>query len=375
MTHQRPDPLPTVPCPRCFEPLAVILHGLFNGEGAAHAVRVYGDAVEFGGCEFLGPTHVCRRCWEGFYWDGEQVRPAPEGRDHMLAAGRCPVCRGRMGWIIYRESLDHPAGAVVFPDTKPLVYGGPDPDRRYSRAGIIWHCTRCEQTYRLDWNAWERGEGEHRVLIAVESPWKTPPGASATPPGKDAIPETEWERLCQMAQMAEREGRLDEAEGLSLEAIRRAEEAFGPDHPEVTRAYWWLYALYQSRWFHERYGQDGLALPPDRVARLRELLAHREAQLGPDHPGLLPLLLLLLRDLPSGERARVLRIAESTYGADHPVTRACLGRVARLNQNAWYSDGYWYPSSPEWFLENLRDPVRELRELLKAAEKQSVFRP
>ncbi len=82
-----------------------------------------------------------------------------------------------------------------------------------------------------------------------------------------------WNELIAAVVAHKKQGRYSEAAKVAEEALKVAENTFGPDHPNVATSLYHLAVLYETQ------GKYAAAEP-----LYKRVLAIREKALGPDHP-------------------------------------------------------------------------------------------
>ena len=138
---------------------------------------------------------------------------------------------------------------------------------------------------------------------------------------------TEWKKLNDEVMSLYRQGDYERAVEAAKKALQVAEQAVGPDHPEVATSLNNLAMLYRVQ------GQYAQAEP-----LYRRSLAIREKALGPDHPDVattLNNLAELYRVQGRYTQAeplykRLLAIREKALGPDHPEVASSLNTLAAL---------------------------------------------
>jgi tetratricopeptide (TPR) repeat protein len=166
-------------------------------------------------------------------------------------------------------------------------------------------------------------------------------------PGDDAM---HAELLRQKAAVLYTQGRFAEAVTVSTGALKRAERAYGPEHPEVAKI------LSNIGVFYNELGDNEASLR----ASLRGL-AIRKKLLGPDHPDLAKSYNTLgnaYHDLRRFGEARVSQerayaIFRKNFGPDHPQALGVLNNIA----NIYKEEGRYAEAEPRY------------REILAATER------
>lgn len=156
------------------------------------------------------------------------------------------------------------------------------------------------------------------AVIAVLSLWAVFPVEAQ---------EAEWKRLVQETQSLYGQGRYAPAMVSAKEALRVAENTFGPDHPDVAVSLSNLAELYRSQ---GRYAET--------EPLYRRALAIREKALGLGHPEVgaslnnLALLYVSLGRYAEAETLyrRSLEIKENAFGPDHPDVALGLNNLAAV---------------------------------------------
>ena len=162
--------------------------------------------------------------------------------------------------------------------------------------------------------------------------------------------ESELDALSAKVEELHGQGRFDEAVDVAQQALKMAERALRPDHPDVATSLNNLAELYRDQ------GKYGDAEP-----LYKQSLAIREKALGPDHPDVatsLNNLAELYRDQGNYGDAeplynRSLAIREKALGPDHPDVASSFNNLAELYE----SQGRYEDVEPLWQQTPLRQPA------------------